>query len=295
MSVSAGHGIGVANRRWLVRGAGCPPAVSAARRGARQTAGMLRAVSALLLSLASLASLVGCGGSDAAGPTDGRLQGRLVVLAAASLAGTLPEVADRFELEHADVSVELSFDGSARLAAALVEGAPADVFASADEANLRAVQGAGRAGPPSLFASNQLQIVVAAGNPLQIDDLADLTDPSVAVALCADGVPCGTYARQAFEQAGLAVPAAGGEASVTAVLARVRLGEADAGLVYATDVAGAAGLAGIPLPAGQQVTATYPAVALTDAAHPEAAASFVAFLTSRPAQAILRSHGFGPP
>jgi molybdate transport system substrate-binding protein len=136
--------------------------------------------------------------------------------------------------------------------------------------------------------------VVGAGNPLEIAGLADLTG-DVVLSLCQVEVPCGAYAAAAFAAAGLPVPAAGEEANVKAVLTRVQLGEADAGLVYVTDVLAADGVEGIDLAGPQQVPATYPAVALADAPNPDAAAAFVAFLTSTEAQAILSTHGFGRP
>ena len=270
--------------------------MSAPAHGLGQTAVMhLTGRRLVRLVALPLLSLPACGSSGPPAASAPDLRGPLVVLAAASLSQAFPAAATAFEAHHRGVHVELSFDGSSKLAASLVEGAPGDVFASADQANLAKVVAAGRAGAGTVFATNGLEIAVATGNPHHITGLSDLTAGSVVLALCADGVPCGTYARQAFRQAGLAVPAAGGEASVSEVLARVRLGEADAGVVYATDVLGAAGIDGVPLSAAEQVVASYPAVALTDAAHLEAAAAFVAFLTTAEAQAILRAHGFGPP
>jgi molybdate transport system substrate-binding protein len=117
----------------------------------------------------------------------------------------------------------------------------------------------------------------------------------VVLSLCALEVPCGSYAGKAFEQAGLPAPAAGEEENVRAVLSRVQLGEADAGIVYVTDVLSAEGVDGVDLAADQRVEATYPAAVITDGPNPEAAAAFVAFLTGDEAQAILEEHGFGPP
>ncbi|MGH9276438.1 MAG: molybdate ABC transporter substrate-binding protein [Acidimicrobiales bacterium] len=228
------------------------------------------------------------------GPADD-LTGTVTVLAATSLTDAVADIAEAFETEHGDVDVALTFDGSAKLATAIIEGAPADVFASADEANLAKVTDAGlaeRAG--SAFATNQLQIVVAAGNPLGITGLDDLTG-DVVLSLCAVEVPCGSYAAKAFERAGLAAPAAGQEENVRGVLSRVQLGEADAGIVYVTDVLAAEGVEGVDLAADEQVEASYPAAALTDGPNPEAAAAFVAFLMGEEAQTILADYGFGPP
>jgi molybdate transport system substrate-binding protein len=217
------------------------------------------------------------------------------VLAAASLADALEAVASAFEERHPGVRVALSVDGSSALASQILEGAPADVFASADEVSLAiVVDGGGARGDAVELASNVLQIAVEPGNPLGIGGLADLTD-GVRLALCAPEVPCGRYAAAAFERAGLDVPAASGEENVRGVLTKVALGEADAGIVYATDVRASDDVEGVDLPPEQQVTARYPATVLADAPNPAAAAAFLAFLTSDEAQAIMASHGFGSP
>lgn len=227
-------------------------------------------------------------GSCAAGSDDRTL----TVLAAASMRGALDEVAVRYEELHPEVDVEVSFDGSSSLAAAIVEGAPADVFVAADEATMARVEDAGRVdGRILVVATNELQIVVAAGNPLGIEGLADLAGASLA--LCQPQVPCGAYAARAFELAGLPVPDAGDERSVSGVLTRVQLGEADAGLVYATDVLAAADVEGVPL-GESAVQARYPAAALQDAADRAAAQAFVDLLAGDDGQAILRQRGFGP-
>ena len=217
------------------------------------------------------------------------------MLAATSLTGAFDEIADAFEAERDGVDVTITYDGSARLASAILEGAPADVFASADEGNLAKVLDAGLAdGPGTTVATNELQIVVAAGNPLSIGGLDDLDD-DVVLSLCAVEVPCGAYAAAAFERAGLPAPSAGEVANVRGVLSRVQLGEADAGIVYVTDVLAAEGVEGVDLAAGEQVAASYPAAVLADAANPDVAAAFVAFLTGPEAQAVLARFGFGAP
>jgi molybdate transport system substrate-binding protein len=236
--------------------------------------------------------LAACGDESAA-PAGEAVHGTVTVLAAASLTDAFGEIAEAFEADHPDVDVALSFDGSAKLAAAILEGAPADVFASADEANLTKVADAGlTTGSTTAFATNQLQIAVPAGNPLGIDGLDDLTG-EVVLALCQPEVPCGSYAAKAFEAAGLVAPAAGEEENVKAVLNRVQLGEADAGIVYVTDVLAGDGVAGVDLAGGERVAVRYPAAALSEAPNPEAAAAFVAFLTGTEAQQILERYGFG--
>jgi molybdate transport system substrate-binding protein len=245
----------------------------------------------VLVPLAAL--LVACGDDDGGGTATA---GDLRVVAAASLTDAFGDIAVSFEAANEGVEVELGFDGSARLATAIIEGAPADVFASADEANLAKVAAEDRtSGEPVVFATNVLQIVVADGNPLGIGSIDDLVADDVTLALCAPAVPCGRYAGEAFEAAGLEVPPAGDQESVKGVLTQVQLGEADAGIVYATDVLAAEGVEGVDLAIDEQVEATYPASVLADADNPQAAAAFVAFLTGRAAREVLEGHGFGLP
>ena len=132
------------------------------------------------------------------------------------------------------------------------------------------------------------------GNPLGITGLADL-DGDVVLSLCAVEVPCGSYAAEAFEKAGFPAPPAGQEANVRGVLSRVQLGEADAGIVYVTDVLAGDDVDGIDLAADQRVEASYPAAVIADGPNPAVAAAFVAFLTGDAAQAILEEYGFGRP
>ena len=222
--------------------------------------------------------------------------GTITVLAAASLTGAFTEIADAFEVEHPGVEVQLSFDGSARLATAILEGAPADVFASADEPNMQRLVAEGLvAGDPVDVAINVVQIVVPAGNPDGIRSLEDLTTPGRRVALCAPAEPCGRYAAIAFALAGLDVPPAAEQENVKGVLTQVQLGEADAGIVYATDVLAAEGVEAVDLPQDQWAQTLIPAAVLDDAANPETAAAFLAFLRGDEARRILSSLGFGIP
>ncbi len=248
----------------------------------------------ILGALAAAVLVAACaGGTDR---RDGSPSGTLTVLAAASLEGALTEVAAAFEARHPNVEVALSADGSARLATAILEGAPADVFASADDETMERVARADRLSPPSaVIATNRLAIVVPDGNPRGIARLGDLVRPGLRLALCRPAVPCGRYAALAFARADVDLPAADQQDSVTGVLTRVQLGEADAGLVYRTDVAAADGVQGIALPPNLAIEATYPASVLADAPNPIAAAAFIAFLQGADAQAILARFGFGPP
>ena len=219
------------------------------------------------------------------------------VSAAASLAASFRAIAAAFEAAHPGARVGLNFAGSATLAHQIREGAPVDVFASADEASMQALVAAGLiAGTPEIFAQNQLQIAVAKGNPHRLAGLADLTRPGLVVVLCGETVPCGRYALEAFRKAGVKPPAGSRELHVNAVLGKVTLGEADAGIVYVTDVRAANDrVEGVGLASAHNVSARYPIAALRDARHAEAARSFIAFVRSAQGTAILEGYGFLKP
>lgn len=252
-----------------------------------------------LLALTLGASLVvsACVGGGSATPKGdaSSVRSDVVVLAAASLTGVLAALGREFEAGHPGVHVRLTFDGSARLAAQILQGVPADVFIAADEPTMARVVEAGRVqGPTERVATNVLEIVVTESNPRGIGSIEDLTR-GVRVALCRSEVPCGAYARRAFRLAGLEVPGAGREDSVKAVLAKVQLGEADAGLVYRTDLVGAAGVRGIELPDSAEVRTSYPVAVLADAPNERAASAFSRYLLTRKAQGVFAQAGFGPP
>ena len=159
------------------------------------------------------------------------------IFAAASLTEAFTEVGDAFVREHPDVDLAFSFASSSDLARQVVEGAPADVFASADPANMAKVTDAGAASvEPTVFATNQAEMIVAPGNPLDITGVDDLAAGDLVVVVCAPDVPCGTYAGEVFAKAGVDITPDSYENNVKAVAAKVVLGEADAGIVYATDV-----------------------------------------------------------
>jgi molybdate transport system substrate-binding protein len=218
------------------------------------------------------------------------------VFAAASLTGALQTVGSTFEKAHPDVKAVLNFAGSPTLVQQIQQGAPADVFASADEANMQKLVDSGEvAGAPQLFARNHLEIVVPAGNPKHLVTLADLAKPGLTIALCGPTVPCGRYAADAFGKAGVAVPAASQELDVNAVLSKVAMGEADAGIVYVTDVRAAGGkVEGVAIPQSSNVTVRYPIAVVKHAPHPAAAATFVEFVLSPEGQRLLAGFGFLP-
>lgn len=253
---------------------------------------MRRSLRSAALLAAAVAALAGCAAQPAppAASGDG-LSGTVEVYAAASLQRSFDEIARAFEADHPGVTVSPVYDGSSTLATQIAEGAPADVFASADEKNMAKV--VDQAPEPQVFAGNTLVIAVPTGNPAGVETLADLS--RVTTVLCAPEVPCGAASRTLLSNAGVAVTPASSEQNVTAVLTKVAAGEADAGLVYATDVVGRDDVEAI-VPAGADaVVNRYPIASLTDAPNPPAAAAFVEFVFSDAGQRILADAGFRAP
>ncbi|WEK61822.1 MAG: molybdate ABC transporter substrate-binding protein [Candidatus Microbacterium colombiense] len=256
----------------------------------------LRRSATALLAAAALA-LTGCASAAETSPSpsattaESNLTGELTVYAAASLSGAFDAIGEAFTAENPDVTISPVYDGSSTLVTQILEGAPADVFASADEANMEKAGDA--ASDPTLFASNTLVIAVPAGNPGGVESLADLAD--VTTVLCAPEVPCGAASAKLLDAAGVTVEPASLEQNVTAVLTKVAASEADAGLVYATDVIGRDDVEVIVPDGADEVVNHYPIAALADADNPEAAAAFVAFVLSDAGQKILADFGFGAP
>lgn len=245
------------------------------------------------LTLASWSALVACQTVGTGGPDDG---GEIVVLAAASLTDAFTVLAERFEAVQPGTRVTLGFGGSQQLARQILDGAPADVFASADEVQMRALVDAGRIdGGPRAFASNHLVIAVAPGNPRDVVGLADLARPELTVVLAAPEVPAGRYAREALERAGVAIRPSSLETDVRGVLAKVTLDEADAGIVYVSDVTGREDVTGVAVDATADVPATYPIAVLDDAPDPASAAAFVDLVLSELGRRVLADAGFGAP
>ncbi|MBB6173641.1 molybdate transport system substrate-binding protein [Nocardiopsis mwathae] len=250
-----------------------------------------RAVGAPLLAGAALMGAAGCGG--AGGPAaDGAAT--LTVFAAASLTDTFTELGERFEDEHPGTRVVFNFAGSSTLARQIDAGANADVFAAAGPDPMDQVAQAGRvAGEPVVFARNTLRIAVPPGNPGDVAGLADLAEPGVAVALCAEQVPCGTAARTVLDAAGVEVPSASAEEDVRAALTKVTLGEVDAALVYATDIDAADGaVEGVEFATAEEAVNDYPIAALTDAPEPELARSWIDLARSEEGGQVLSDAGF---
>lgn len=255
---------------------------------------MRRRPAALLVGIALLAtsgSVTSCSAtSDAAGSA------QLTVYAAASLTDTFTAIARGFEQAHHGSRVLLNFGASSALATSIVNGAPADVFASASPANMRAVVDAGAAGTSSTFARNTMQIAAAPGNPAHVTTLADLGKRSVKVALCDPSVPCGAVAARVLRAAHVSVRPVSLEADVKATLAKVELGEVDAGIVYVTDVRAAGSkVVAVPIPAAADASTDYAIAALSHARNAALARQFVEYVRSPAAQAILAAAGFAAP
>jgi molybdate transport system substrate-binding protein len=232
-----------------------------------------------------------------AGCTPASDEEQLTVLAAASLAESFDALAEVFEEQHAGVRVVASYDASSTLATQAAQGAPGDVLATADTATMQAAVDADAVeGEPVVFASNTLRLVVPAGNPAGIRDLGDLARPGVGYVMCAESVPCGELAGRLLEGEGIEVRPRSFEVDVKAVLTKVVLDEADAGLVYATD-ARAAGedVETIDVPAAGDAATRYPVAVLAQSDQSDLAREWVDLLTSEQGQQVLAEAGFGSP
>ncbi|MGY1711716.1 molybdate ABC transporter substrate-binding protein [Geodermatophilus sp. SYSU D00758] len=262
------------------------------------------------LTGAALLALAGCGGGSADGagtaasgaPADEQLGGTLTVFAAASLTDVFTELGEQLEQENPGLSVQFSFVGSSALATQITQGAPADVFASANPPQMAVVTDAGlAAGDPEVFTTNVLEIAVPAGNPAGVTGLADFAREDLALALCAPEVPCGAASEQVLAAAGVTAAPDTLEEDVRAALTKLELGEVDAALVYASDVAAAGDAAeggaveGIAFPEAEDAVNDYPVAVLADAPNPDAAAAFVELVTSDTGQRALADAGFRAP
>ena len=219
---------------------------------------------------------------------------RLIVSAASSLAGAFGEMATAYEKEHPGVEIDLNIGGSQRLRQQIIEGAPVDVFASANMGAMDGVVRSGEAvGPPAVFALNSLVIGVPAGNPAGVFTLADFADASLLVGICAEQVPCGSYALESFALAGVVPSIDSLEPDVGALVLKLELGELDAGVVYRTDAQrSGARFDSVDIPDEHNVVAPYPIVGLTDGPSVE---DFIDFVLSERGRAILEANGFDLP
>lgn len=231
----------------------------------------------------------------------------LVVFAAASLTQAFTAIGRQFEAANPQVTIRFNFAGSQTLRTQIEEGAPADVFASASGRDMeRLVAGGLVAAPaPQVFVSNRLVVILPANNPARLTTLADLAQPGVKLVLAAENVPAGSYARQALANLNSALGddfavrvlanVVSNEDNVRQVVAKVQLGEADAGVVYASDTVAAPDLPTLAIPPAFNVVARYPIAPLAASAQAELAQAFVAYVLSEPGQAILQQWGFAPP
>jgi molybdate transport system substrate-binding protein len=222
------------------------------------------------------------------------VRGSVTVFAAASLKESFTALGKRFEAAHPGAKVVLSFGGSDTLAASITSGAPADVFAAASPAAMKTVTDAGDGqGEASAFARNRLEIATLPGNPQHIATLTDLARPGLKVALCAKTVPCGSAAQKALTASGSHLTPVSYEQDVKSALTKVELKEADAAVVYQTDVRAAGGkVTGVRFPGSAGAVSDYPIVALKDAPNAVAARAFVALVTSAEGRKVLAQAGF---
>jgi molybdate transport system substrate-binding protein len=224
------------------------------------------------------------------------VEGDITVFAAASLTDAFTELGTTFESENPDASVEFNFAASSALREQIMAGAPADVFASANTSNMDQVVDGGAASDPQNFVTNLLEIAVPAGNEAEVSGLDDFANPDLLIGLCAEEVPCGEFGREALANAGVTPSIDTNEPDVRSLLTKIEAGDLDAGIVYVTDVLAAGDtVEGVEIPADQNVVATYPIAALTDAANAAAADAFVELVRSDEGQEILQSYGFDAP
>jgi molybdate transport system substrate-binding protein len=266
-------------------------------------------LAATLLAVTACAGSAGSstaatGSSQAASAEKGQLTGTLTVFAASSLTDVFGALGDQLMADNPDLHVQFNFAGSSALATQLTQGAPADVFASADQVQMAKVADAALAEHPEVFATNPLMLVVPADNPLGIHlpegggipGLATILDHDVTMAVCAPEVPCGAAAAKVLQAAGMSHYPDTYEDDVRAVLTKVELGEVDAGLVYVSDVHAAGDkVVAFGFSESFQAINRYPISVVTDSPNPAAARAFVDLVLSDAGQQILRDAGFLEP
>jgi molybdate transport system substrate-binding protein len=247
---------------------------------------------AAAMAVAALA-LAACGDGTTSGGSSGSAN-EIKVFAAASLTAAFTELGQQYTSANGGTKVTFNFAGSQALATQIQQAAPADVFASADLTNMDKVKDL--VGTPQNFASNLLQIVVEKGNPKGVKTLDDLANPDLKVVLAAPDVPAGKYAAEALNTAKVTVKPVSEEDNVKAVVTKVSLGEADAGIVYVTDVtAGGDKVEGVDIPKDQNVTATYPIASVKAGKAQDKAQAFMDLVLSDQGQQVLEKYGFLPP
>jgi molybdate transport system substrate-binding protein len=261
---------------------------------------MNRSMAALAGGVALVAALVaGCGGGGASQPAAGAPAATktLTVSAAASLTDVFNQLGKTFEAQNPGVSVRFNYGGSSDLAEQIVNGAPVDVFASANTSTMDTVTKAGLVnGQPAVFVTNKLEIAVPPGNPKGINSFAALTKPDLKVVVCAAQVPCGSATKKVEQVTGLALKPVSEESDVRDVLSKVSTGDADAGVVYVTDVRSTSGkVSGVDFPEADKAINTYPIATLKSSKQQDLAAKFVALVRGPEGQRVLQATGFGTP
>ncbi|MFF1546076.1 molybdate ABC transporter substrate-binding protein [Streptomyces sp. NPDC058291] len=273
-------------------------------RTARRTRRALQAAGAGAAALLALSACSSSGDSSAttsdssaSASSADEPSGAVTVFAAASLKESFTALGENFEKAHPGTKVTFSFGGSDSLAASITGGAPADVFASASPKTMKIVTEAGDAvGPPATFVRNQLEIATLPGNPDRIGSLADLTKSGLKVVLCDKTVPCGAAAQKALDAGSLTLEPVSYEQDVKSALTKVELKEADAAVVYRTDVRAADGkVAGVEFPESADAVNEYPIVRLKGADNADAADAFIALVRSPEGQKVLTGAGFLKP
>lgn len=246
---------------------------------------------------ALLAACGGGSGGTAAAPTTSAAPATLTVLAAASLTESFNTLGQQFESAHPGVTVRFSYGGSPALAAQIVQGSPADLFAAASDATMKTVTDAAlTAAAPTKFATNVLEIATPPGNPKAVAAFADLAKADVKVVTCAPAVPCGAAEQKIEKATGVALKPVSQEADVKSVLTKVETGDADAGLVYVTDVKAAGSkVQGVTFAEAAKAVTNYPIAVLKSAPQADLAQQFEALVTGAQGQQVLAQAGFGAP
>ncbi|NEC64810.1 molybdate ABC transporter substrate-binding protein [Streptomyces sp. SID9727] len=261
-----------------------------------------RRAAAALVAVGLLTPLTACGSDDdtkdagagSSASASGTPAADLTVLAASSLTDVFEEAGAAYEKKHPGTKVTFSFAGSQELAAQVKQGSPADALVTADTKTMDGLKS--DTGTPTVIAKNRLVIATGKGNPEKVENLKDLADTELKVVLAAPEVPVGRYSEQILDAQQITVKPVSQEPNVRAVLSKVQLGEADAGLVYKTDVSAAAGkVDSVDIPDEQNAVASYPAATLKGSKHSAAAEAFVTWLSSHEAQKFLADAGFQQP
>ena len=250
-------------------------------------------------------ALAGCGSNSGSGSpapasrsSSGSpvLSGSITVFAAASLKEAFTTIGKQFEAAHPGVKVMFSFGASSALATQIINGAPADVFASASPKNMQQVVTAGGASNPVTFATNVMEVATPPSNPAHISSVSGLAKPSVTVALCQPQVPCGVTAAKVFRNAKITVKPVTLQPDVKSVLTQVELGNVDGGVVYVTDVrAAGAKVKGIAIPADENASTAYPIAPLSKSGNSATAKAFADFVVSAASESVLAAAGFEKP